>query len=1054
MVLHGSSSRVADLVQPTERLAANLDDVQDAASRSATDGRARPAWVRSRTGRRGLAVVVREGKQGGEMAAVLVWHDSVVVGVLPILADFGLAIEQTDKLAPNGSTTPRTRFLIALSAPTSPTSPPSRAPFTTSFSFLCDAVEAGTTEFLNTLKRLHQVAVTKGFTATSKSHEWSKSYLPSGPSTPSEGTASGASTPGLVGPTKPFPTGDFDRISAAYSTRAKTAQAAGQSRSDSKTAESGDSSPRSTRGHRNLDSPDERSPDDNSTEMQEAIEHWVVEQMRKRENEFRQTGQIRVWCGTFNVNDRQPRLDGSDLRSWIKDGLGAELLVFSFQELDLSTEAMIRYTPHREEAWREAIDAAMQEKRSDYERLHSKQLVGALIMVYVRKDVRPHVSNVSSASLATGFLGMMANKGAVGVRFCYKDSPIVFVNSHLAAFTSQVQQRNAQYHDILSQLIFPFVEGEGRGPWTPDLSANETTEPPPPDGWSASEAEVLVWMGDLNYRLESSRNEVEQLIKAKKYGMLLRYDQLKIQQKHRVAFEDFTEGEITFPPTYKFDRGTSVYDTSEKQRVPSWTDRILWLSLERSKVSAENYQSHPECSFSDHKPVSAILNLPVSTVDERKRNELQCAVVNSLDKYATSSLPDVKLSPGPSVEFGEIAYNEPQTRTIEIVNTGQALAAWRFVQTPGSSSLLPPWLRISPLSGLLVPGEHATIALTIQVTASCASRLNFPLESDKGLDELFVVSIEKKDLFLAVSARSYQPTVFGSSLHHLSRIDKPIRSMTLTERQAVAGAVQLMKKPKSERSADEHREVAAAARVGVPRAIHQLVNFLSEHAVQDRDLFAKEGDAHLVDVVREALDTGSPIPVDRLRLSHPSPASQKPPVDDTQHLRDANHALERLESDIGSLALGGTETPPAVRSATPTKMPLDDEDGDERAVGLHSVAACLLALLDSLEEPVIPGSMYARALRCEKREEALGLVQDLPEVHANVLLYLFAFLRVLLAQTRDPKVRDGRLDQLAAVFSTVLLRAPQDFQPERIDVSTIPRRKKAFVAWLLLDERV
>ena len=37
------------------------------------------------------------------------------------------------------------------------------------------------------------------------------------------------------------------------------------------------------------------------------------------------------------------------------------------------------------------------------------------------------------------------------------------------------------------------------------------------------------------------------------------------------AFGGFSEQPITFNPSYKFDPGTDHYDTSEKQRVPSWT---------------------------------------------------------------------------------------------------------------------------------------------------------------------------------------------------------------------------------------------------------------------------------------------------------------------------------------------------------------------------------------------------------------------------------------------------------------------------------------------------
>jgi hypothetical protein len=44
----------------------------------------------------------------------------------------------------------------------------------------------------------------------------------------------------------------------------------------------------------------------------------------------------------------------------------------------------------------------------------------------------------------------------------------------------------------------------------------------------------------------------------------------------RKVFTGYTEGKLTFPPTYKFDPGTDNWDSSEKARAPAWTDRILW----------------------------------------------------------------------------------------------------------------------------------------------------------------------------------------------------------------------------------------------------------------------------------------------------------------------------------------------------------------------------------------------------------------------------------------------------------------------------------------------
>ena len=41
-------------------------------------------------------------------------------------------------------------------------------------------------------------------------------------------------------------------------------------------------------------------------------------------------------------------------------------------------------------------------------------------------------------------------------------------------------------------------------------------------------------------------------------------------------FRAFIEGKIAFAPTYKYDLFSEDYDTSEKLRIPAWTDRVLW----------------------------------------------------------------------------------------------------------------------------------------------------------------------------------------------------------------------------------------------------------------------------------------------------------------------------------------------------------------------------------------------------------------------------------------------------------------------------------------------
>jgi len=42
------------------------------------------------------------------------------------------------------------------------------------------------------------------------------------------------------------------------------------------------------------------------------------------------------------------------------------------------------------------------------------------------------------------------------------------------------------------------------------------------------------------------------------------------------VFHGFNEGPTNFIPTYKYDLFSNDFDTSEKCRVPAWTDRVLW----------------------------------------------------------------------------------------------------------------------------------------------------------------------------------------------------------------------------------------------------------------------------------------------------------------------------------------------------------------------------------------------------------------------------------------------------------------------------------------------
>ena len=117
--------------------------------------------------------------------------------------------------------------------------------------------------------------------------------------------------------------------------------------------------------------------------------------------------------------------------------------------------------------------------------------------------------------------------------------------------------------------------------------------------------DFVFWMGDLNYRVDMVRSTVEQAVKDAQWNLLLANDQLLKQRDLNLAFEGFHEARIKFPPTFKYDIDSDIFDSSTKQRVPSWTDRILF----RGPIDCIAYSSIPTVKISDHRPVIGVFTV-------------------------------------------------------------------------------------------------------------------------------------------------------------------------------------------------------------------------------------------------------------------------------------------------------------------------------------------------------------------------------------------------------------------------------------------------------------
>lgn len=372
-----------------------------------------------------------------------------------------------------------------------------------------------------------------------------------------------------------------------------------------------------------------------------------------------------------------------------------------------------------------------------YVQIVSKQLVGVYMSVWVRRGLMKAIRGVQTTWVMTGFGGYLGNKGAVAVRMRVYDSALCLVCSHFASGDQDGDElrRNADFADIMKRCVFSndppadpaaVAAAGGAGHWGA-LTA-------------ISEHQNVIWMGDLNYRLNAADEEARKLIKNNRLDLLIESDQLLTEMSAKRVFQGWREGPVSFLPTYKYHLGCNIYsgdlmpsragaeeypeelsaddveylraesttsggtDTTTaggaplqsgrqtpptpspaekekekaKKRTPAWCDRILWLP---DRQLFQLAYGRGELTVSDHRPVCAAFLFEAHAYDRSKVEAILEEGRRKVDMMQNANTPKCSVEPN-FVDVGSVSFGTPRTCTVTLHNGGPVDASFHFTPPP------------------------------------------------------------------------------------------------------------------------------------------------------------------------------------------------------------------------------------------------------------------------------------------------------------------------------------------------------------------------------------
>lgn len=498
---------------------------------------------------------------------------------------------------------------------------------------------------------------------------------------------------------------------------------------------------------------------------QGAKDIWKKRTINSNTQFYMKSVPVRFSFLTWNVASREPNQDVlNDLSKVFRvPAASSDIIVIAFEEIEMSMKSVVTGSSHLTDRWTELIGVAQSRIASDSFEIVSKESLGGVYLAcLVRKGLKIQPVFKPIQTIKLGANGMLANKAAVIAQFTVGEASFVAVGCHLAPHDQNWEQRNQQWHEI-AQIV-------------------------------GDKVDYFIFMGDLNYRIVLTYEQVIEHVNAKNIGELYKHDQLHQTQQNDNVIGQFKENEIKFNPTFKYDKNCDVYDTSPKHRIPSWTDRILvktnkprmsvglkdTLTIETDAAQhfmtdtshfktccfqafqqiCLNYPQPPEnvcyralgSTFSDHRPVHSAFKFYVPILDEDRKGLLDEIITAKYEEMKEYSKPIVQASPN------IVKFQPNSVASVILTNKSLVWAHWKVKSTS---------LKVEPREGLIYANESIEVLITLGDSAPNAS-----LMFDVSHGSAFTVKFTTEELpeFLSRTLSETVPIQTQMDIQHRPRV--------------------------------------------------------------------------------------------------------------------------------------------------------------------------------------------------------------------------------------------------------------------------------------------